>query len=116
MAGPARTDLLFEDRVTMDGSGDYTGDWIDTGGVLTVRVAFQFANVAQGTFLLQEGMNTSYGSSESIIWATQPTAASNKGGIWGGEADVNLVGRYIRFTLSGGDPSDYCFVTIRKVA
>jgi hypothetical protein len=37
-----RDDLLLEATITLDDSGAYTSDWVDTSGVTDIRVAFSF--------------------------------------------------------------------------
>lgn len=49
-----RTDLVAEIETTLDGSGDYTGPWIDSAGIFKVRVV----NVGSGIRIEQSNDQT----------------------------------------------------------
>lgn len=49
-----RIDLIAEIDTTLDGSGDYTGEWIDSCGIRTIRVA----NVGSGVRIEESNNQT----------------------------------------------------------
>lgn len=91
-----RVDLLVEADTTLDGSGTYASDWIDTSGVYTVRVV---SNLPGETYVVQSADQTN---------ALASTLANG--------VDVPITARYLRVEV--GAPSqanaDYR-VTIRSV-
>lgn len=92
-----RMDLLAEINTTLDSSGDYTGDWIDSAGIDTVRIAYSSAG-ARG--LIQESTDQ-----VEIRSAELPVGY--------GEMPITL--RYFRFAVDGGTPNAALRATLRVV-
>lgn len=92
-----RVDLLAEIDTTLDAAGDYTGDWIDSGGVNTIRVLYS-AIGTQG--LIQE-------SADQVSALSSPVPA--------GYGELPLTARYFRFTVDGGTANAALRATIRAV-
>jgi type 1 fimbria pilin len=100
-----RADLLLEVDTTLDGSGEYIGDWIDTGGVLTALVTFQ-SNSSTGIFEVQQSMDQSF----VFFDGNGP----NLGG-GGSSQEYPLRARYFRIKASGGTASATLRACVRAI-
>src|SRR5438552_10241091 len=112
--GP-REDMCLEGLMSTDSSGNYVSDWLDTGGVLTVRLAARFLNVAGSSVHVDEAIydgNVSGAGSTPRIVRSQPITLTNPS--FDAYAQLTLTCRWFRVGASG-DPSDFIAITIRKV-
>lgn len=98
MAGKA--DVVITVDTTLDGSGNYTGDWYDADGVLTVR----FANASSGARLQQSNDQT------NLINVRTPVST----GTGYDMEDIPLVARYLR-VVGFGAPSAALRVNVRII-
>lgn len=105
-----RADLLGEVDTTLDGSGNYTGPWIDTGGILKVRIAWQ-SNMAPtaGVVKVEES------SDQANVIRVQFTGSGGDSGE-GQRVDVDLGARYFRFKISGGTANATLRLSLRSIA
>lgn len=92
-----RADLLAEVDTTLDGSGDYTGEWLDSAGVDTIRVLHLIAGTQA---IIQESSDQS-----SVLSTPVPS----------GYGEVPLTARYFRLAVDGGTANATFRATIRKV-
>lgn len=90
-----RTDLLVEVDTTLDGTGRYVGDWVDTAGVLTIRVF-----TTQGSSLLIEQS------------ADQVQILADTLGV---DLEFDLTMRYFRIAVDGGTPNAAFRGTVRAI-
>jgi hypothetical protein len=97
-----RADLLDEIDTVLSGSGDYTGDWIDTASVFRVRVMYTFNVAPAPQVLIDESMdqNAILGSSQ-----VKPDAP-----------ELPLTARYIRVRVAGGGSGAAFRASVRAVA
>lgn len=95
---PLRQDLLYEDDVTLDGSGNYTSPYFDSSGLVRLRFAADYnpLSAALSDFYLNEYMLNSGGS--AILVRQQSIPVSYPGL---GYAELDLTSRYFQFTASG---------------
>lgn len=93
-----RADLLAEVVDVLDGSGDYTGEWIDTGGIQRVR-------------LLNTGLGGVSVTLEHSIDQVNVMPDS-----WTSGDEKDLTTRYFRFAINGGTPSLGFQLSIRVVS
>lgn len=105
-----RADLLSEVDTALDGSGNYTGPWIDTGGVEQVRVTWQ-ANMSPSA-----GVVTVEESSDQSAIVCVPFVGSGGDSGEGQRTDVPLGARYFRFKIAGATASTPLRLAIRRIA
>lgn len=98
-----RTDLVAEIDTTLDGSGDYTGPWIDSAGIFRLRVA----NTGSGVRIEESNdqtntvqVNTVEVSSEGLPYAQE---------------EISITARYFR-VRGYGDPNAALHASVRVVA
>jgi len=112
--GP-REDMCLEGLMATDGSGNYVSDWLDSGGVLTVRLAARFLNVAGNSLHVDEavydGNGAGAGSTPRVVRSQSVTLTNSS---FDAFATLDLTCRWFRVSASG-DPSDYVALTVRKV-
>lgn len=107
--------MCFEGLAATDGSGNFTTDWLDSGGVFRIRVAAQFLNVAGNSLSVQEAIYDGPGSgSGSVPRIVRSQSVSLTNSSFNAYAELDIAARWFRVTLSG-DVSDYVALTIRKV-
>lgn len=107
---PRRTDLTVELFELLDGSGAYTGDWLDTSGVQSVRVSASF-NGGTPTVSVEEAQFDTGNSGDPRVIRTQNVPVSSLRA-WAG---LDLSARYYRLTVSGGSADNPFAATIRVV-
>lgn len=96
-----RSDLLLEVDTTLDANGDYIGDWIDTGGVGSIRVVF---SLPSGYYpVIQHSADASNVISSDVINPSNTI--------------IGLAARYFRFAadLSAGNAGLTVRASIRAV-
>ncbi|MGH3672187.1 MAG: hypothetical protein ACRDSH_16395 [Pseudonocardiaceae bacterium] len=96
-----RVDLLAEIDTTLSASGTYTGEWIDTSEVLTIKAFF---SVGGGSYSMT--LDQSNDQSVILIQDSPPTLAGYS----------SLVARYFRISITGGSANATFRGVIRKVA
>lgn len=92
-----RADLLAEIDTTLDGSGDYTGEWLDSAGVNLARVLYAAAGTQA---LVQESSDQT-----NVLSTPVPT----------GYGEVPLTARYFRLAVDGGTANAAFRAMIRAV-
>lgn len=92
-----RGDLLVEVNSTLDGSGDYTGDWIDSSGIFTIRVLATTAGVNPG---IQQTADQVYIFSDTL---------------GAGYQEYPITARYFRLYMDGGTPNAAFRAIVRAV-
>jgi hypothetical protein len=92
-----RADLLAEIDTTLDGSGDYTGDWIDSSEIYSVRVLYSGVGTQA---LIQESANQT-----NVLSTSLPV----------GFGEVPITARYFRFAVDGGSANATLRATVRTV-
>jgi hypothetical protein len=102
-----RTDILFEDYVTLSGTS-YSSDWFETSGVTTVRIAAYFQSGGSADIWVQDAMNE---SNNPQVIRTQSLPTTN-GYV---DGDVEITARYFNFELGSGTSGDGVFITVRSV-
>lgn len=107
---PRRNDLTVELFELLDGSGDYTGDWLDTSGVQSVRVSASFNGGAPTVSIEEAQFDTSHSGDPRVIRTQSVPVASLHA--W---AQLDLSARYYRLTVSGGSADNPFAATIRVV-
>lgn len=97
-----RTDLIAEIDTTLDGSGDYTGSWLDSGGIFLIRVV----NTGSGVRIEESNnqtdvvqVNTSEVAAEGLPWAQE---------------EMSLTARYFR-VRGYGDANAALHVAVRVI-
>lgn len=104
-----RQDILSEGYVNLDGSGNYTGPWLESAGLTHVRLAANYAslNVSLSSFTLSEAAFIATDDDGSR--ATVRNQSISVGGSFA-YADLDLTGRYFRLQVSGsGDNASAAF-------
>jgi hypothetical protein len=94
----ARTDLIIEVDATTDGSGNYAGDWFDSGSVLVVRAVVS----GIGNCFIEE-------SADQVHLLTYNPVS-------GAPSDIPITGRYFRFAAVGSTPNAALRAAVRRVA
>lgn len=98
----ARSDLLVEIDTTFDASGNYTGPWMDSTGILSVRGVYSFSGSSGPQVFIEES------SDASVV-------LGGGGSIYGG-AVVPLSARYFRVAGTGADAGATLRASIRRVS
>lgn len=93
-----RADLLAEISTTLDGSGNFAGTWIDSGGVKNVRV-----------------IHSSVGVTPQIDESSDQSVILGNTTVSGGYAEAPLTARYFRLTVSGGTANATFRAVLRAV-
>lgn len=104
-----RRDINFELYEVMDGSGDYTTDWLESAEIFTIRVACSF-NGGTPTVRVDEGQYDSGAGTPRLIRSQSVSVASGRG-----FAELDLTGRYFRLVVSGGLADNAFAATVRTV-
>jgi len=98
-----RADLIAEIDTTLDGSGDYTGSWLDSAGIFKVRVV----NTGSGV-KIEESNNQS-----DIVQVNTVAIASE--GLPYAQEEIALTARYFR-VRGYGDASAALHAAVRAIA
>jgi hypothetical protein len=107
---PHRKDLLLEAHPTLDGSGNFSTDWIDSAYVDSVRVACTF-NGGSPVVQVIEGQYDPDSSGDPRMMRTQTiTVSANKA-----YAELPLTCRFFQFAVTGGLAENPVAVTVRGV-
>ena len=93
-----RADLVFEGPITLNGSGDFTGDWLDSAGIHVVAAAY-----TQGTAGVQLEQSTN--ASTLLILDS-----------WAQGAEKPILARYFRISVDGGTPNATVQISVRTVS
>jgi hypothetical protein len=93
-----RGDLLVEVNTTLDGSGNYTGDWIDSSGIERIRVLSTTASVFPQ---IQQTADQ--------VYIFQDTLAS-------GSEEYAITGRYFRLAMVSGTANATYRAIVRAVS
>jgi hypothetical protein len=106
-----RNDLCLELYEVLDGSGNYTGEWLETSGISAVRVAASFTGGSPTTRIEEGQFDTSASGGEPRAIRSQVAPfAGNKA-----YAQVDLTCRYFRLTVTGGSADESFAATVRVV-
>lgn len=110
LAPTTRSDIAVEVDELLDGSGNYTGPWLETVDIFTVRVTCRF-NGGSPTVVLEEGIFTTNDSIPKVLRSnTIPISSLH------GFAGVDLSCRYFRLVVSGGSADNLFQACVRVVA
>lgn len=99
-----RADLPVELDTTLDGSGNYIGEWIDTAGMLKVRATWQ-SPTSSGTFQIEQSMD------QSFIFFEGPGSTT----LDGTSQEYPLFARYFRVKAINGTPNGTLRVCVRAI-
>jgi len=105
-----RLDLVIELDELLDGSGNYTGPWLETTDIYTVHVACKF-NGGSPTVTIEHGIYTSHSADPKTLHYTDVPVSSTAA-----SADVDLMSRYFRLTIAGGSADNLFQSTIRRLS
>ena len=103
---PQRADLLSEVDTTLDGSGDYTGPWIDTAGVDKIRVVYR--STSAGVLYIDQSSDQSFVLYEGL----QAPLGSSVGGL----SELILGARYFRVRADGDMAGVAFHCSVRAIA
>jgi hypothetical protein len=98
----SRQDLLAEIDITLDGSGNYVGDWLDSSGVLTVRIVIQT-------------MGSTNPADVSLEQSSDQTNEVSTDGFSEAFGEFEITARYFRLLVTGGQASVGFRAVIRDV-
>jgi type 1 fimbria pilin len=98
-----RADLLAELDITLDGSGDYTGPWLDSAGVLLLRVV----NTGSGVRIEESNDQTNLVQINTIEIAGE--------GLPYGQEEIPITARYFR-VRGYGEANAALHAAVRVVA
>jgi hypothetical protein len=106
-----RKDLCLELYEVLDGSGNYTGEWLETSEIFTLRVAALF-NGGSPTTRIEEGQfdTSASGGEPRVIRSRVVPFASNRAYV-----QIDLTCRYFRLTITGGSAEESFAATVRVV-
>ena len=99
-------ELVLEDTISLDSSGNYYSDWIATDDLSRVRVGVY--GVGSGTATIQHSL-----SATSDYFVAPPSPITVSGGA--GAAEIDLYGRYFRLRVDTGSANGTARVTIRAL-
>lgn len=105
----ARVDLPVEVDVLLNGSGAYTGPWLETVDIFNVRVSCLF-NGGSPTVTVEEGIYTANDNTPKVIRSQNVPVSS-----LAAYAALSLSARYFRLTVTGGSADNLFQATIRSV-
>lgn len=105
-----RQDIIVELYEVLDGSGNYTGDWIETSDINTIRVACSF-NGGTPTVRVDEGQYDPSASGDPRLIRSQSIAFASLRAF----GEVDLTARYFRLVVSSGSADNPFASTIRAV-
>lgn len=114
--GP-RGDMCFEGLIHTDVStGNFSTDYLDSGGVFSIRLAARFLNVAGSGLAVSEyiydGAGTGSGNTPRLV-RSQPVTLTDSN--FNAYAELKITARW--FTVSGGgDADDYVALTVRRIS
>lgn len=94
-----REDLLIEVDTTLDGSGNYASDWLDSAEIHSVRLVFGFAS-GSGSVYVSPSNDTTY---------SFPTLAVSSG------SEVAIASRYFQ-VVATGTASTAFHLAVRKAS
>jgi|SRR6476646_1335917 len=111
----ARTDIILEVRASLDESGNYSGDWIDTAGVLTALVSCKFNTnnpvpylwVEHGAYITDQSSPPSI--CQTILFDLDPNDHTQ------GATTITMLARYFRIGVWAGSPESSMVATVRKL-
>lgn len=111
----SRTDIILEISATLDGSGNYSGDWLETTGLSTVLVSCKFNTSSPIPYMwIEHGIYTPGQNSPPFISFTNlfdidPNDHTQA------TTSVTLLARYFRLGVWSGSPGAVMNATVRKV-
>lgn len=109
-----RPDFYLEGEQLLDGSGNWTSDWMETEqGDAHLRLALYFINNFPGSVTIQEGAFDGGLSGSSFPRVIREQSVTVTGSYAYDQLDLTT--RYFRVVVVGGDPNDYVTLTVRKV-
>ncbi len=85
-----RADLVIEVQDTTDGSGNWTGEWIDSGGFKNVLIGYEVGTA---------GVRLEFSSDGSAV-------LTNSGSPVASGTVIGIGTRFFRAAISGGTPND----------
>lgn len=113
VSNPPQEDIILEGLFTADASGVLDGDWAQTGGANTIRVAAHFYDGAESPSLrIEEGIKTSGGS--PVVVRTHALTIE-QGGNDRAYAEIDVTGRAVRFMASSMGNAKNLAIVIKKV-
>lgn len=80
-----RRDLVLEVDTTLDGSGNYASDWLDSSAIYDVRVLHWFSGSPSPTVQIDESSDQTHILTSTVLGA-----------------DASLTARYFRLSANGG--------------
>jgi hypothetical protein len=98
-----RTDLVAEIDTTLDGTGDYTGPWIDSAGIFLIRIV----NVGSGIRIEESNDQTNTVQINTVEIAGE--------GLPYAQEEIAITARYFR-VMGYGDPNAPLHAAVRIVA
>lgn len=105
-----RGDLLLEQYTSLDGSGAYSGDWIETAGIAAIRVALAF-NGGSPTVRVDESIYPAPSGGSGVPKVVRENAVPVSSLY--GYAEIDLCARYYRVVIAGGLSSGTVSMSVR---
>jgi len=112
---PPRNDLVLEDLFPTNGSGSYTSPWLDSGGVLCVRIAIDAINGVSvpNAAVVEAQWDDALGvASAPRIIRSQSLPAGSGTTVYG---EIDLTCRYYQLSVSNAPANDFVAITVRRV-